>query len=73
MTPGADTADMVNPNPTSCAVLEDGDIDEPGLELPETGCLSEVQCFTLCIALSKLLAICVRKMTFERKRTAHLI
>jgi hypothetical protein len=47
-------ADMDNPRPTSWALLEEGDMTEPGLEFPVAG-RSAVQYFTRCTELSKLL------------------
>ena len=49
---------MLRPNPTSCAVLEEGDSAEPE-GLPKLGeFLSDVQYLTRCTELSKLLQQC---------------
>ena len=48
-------ADIVSPKPTSCAVLDDGDIDGDGDEELLVAWRSDVQYFTRWTALSKLL------------------
>ena len=45
---------ILNPNPTSCALLDEGDSALPGLALPGVF-LSDVQYLTRCTELSKLL------------------
>jgi len=53
-TPGLVIADILNPRPTSCTVLEDGDIAVPGLAFPGK-VRSADQYLTRWTELSKLL------------------